>query len=183
MPFQPHKVHSNYHASFHGGTRPTSAIRYIEVHAAEALSAAGIAAYFAGSGPGGSTHLTIDNDSTYRCLSDEVIAYSAPPLNEESLSFELAAYTSWKRPTWLAHRAMLEEAAYWTARWAKKYGIPLKWRSSRALRAGKPGICGHLASSHAFGRTDHTDPGRPFPRRRFSRLARFAFMHYLRKHA
>lgn len=67
------------------------------------------------------------------------------------------------RAAWLAHDAMLRDAAARDAVWAKKYGIPPVKITGADLRAGKKGFFGHLDAAQAWGETDHLDPGPGFP--------------------
>ena len=73
---------------------------------------------------------------------------------------------------WLEHPEMLDAAAARCAAWAERYGIPVVKLDAAALRAGARGFCGHVDTAHAWGETDHVDPGPGFPWDHFLDLVR-----------
>lgn len=181
MAFAPSRKHplcnGEYHASLHGAARPASAIRYAVIHATEGGSAAGVAEYFSTlTVPHyASTQLVVDDKACYRCLPDDVVPYGAPPLNSNGVHVEQCGYSEWSRKEWLAHKATIEQAAYHVAKWCHRYDIPVKWRTRIGLALGRHGITSHNAVSRAFHISDHTDPGRRYPRRYFMRCVRYYY--------
>lgn len=164
-----------FRASKSSGTRPLSDIRYVVIHSIEGDTARGAASWFQNPDSAGSGHVCVDDKECYRTLPDGVVAWGAPPLNEEGLHLELAAHASWTRKQWLRHEPMLDSAARITAHWCKRHNIPAVWIGPRALRAGgRRGITLHRWVTDAFGVSTHTDPGTGFPRRRFMRKVRKA---------
>lgn len=166
-------------ATRHSGTRPVPAVKLIVLHDAEALSARGVAQFFASSAATGSTHLTVDDASCYRTLRNEQVPWAAPGANEHGFHIEQCGFARWNGATWLRHQGTLRRAAYKTALHAKLFRIPLTFLTADELRAfGKAparhpgGITTHAECSQAFG-GDHTDPGAGWPRRTFMGLVRF----------
>ncbi len=167
----PAPCHKGEEAVHHGGPRPVT--RWIAIHAEEGGTARGAASWFANPLSHGSAHLSVDNKECWRSLPDEVIAYHAPPLNEEAWAVELAGWTAWKSATWFLHRRELNRAAYKVARRCKKYGIPGHFLTDANLKAGHPGLVTHAQITRIWHRSTHTDPGLGFPARHFARRVRF----------
>lgn len=150
--------------AFHSsGARPSSWIKHIVVHSAEALSARGVARFFSEPGAGGSANLVTDDKECFRTLNDHAIPWGAPGANESGWHIELCGRASWTREEWLRHRPMLKAAAYKCALRAKQYEIPLRWIGPLRLRLGWKGFVTHNTVSKAFKRSTHWDPGPGFP--------------------
>lgn len=158
---------------FHrGGNTPP--IRVV-VHTAEIDpapgAAAAIARYFHRAGRQVSAHRVVDDAEAWGCVYDENVAYHAPP-NPRSLGIELATRSSSTPATWADpyHAAMLENAAAIVRDWCTTHHLPVQLLTVADVRNGRPGICGHVHVSAAFGQSTHTDPGPSFPWTRFLQL-------------
>ena len=152
--------------------RPT----LIVIHGTEGSTAAGAAGWFRNPDSQGSAHKVVDARECYRCVPDDVIAWAAPPLNEEGLHIEFAAMASWSRSIWLSREKIraFYRGAYHVARWTKEFDIPLSWLSTDELRAGKRrGLTTHRRVTFAFGESSHTCPGVGFPERAFMKWVRY----------
>lgn len=161
----------------HHGEADNKPIRRIVVHSTVSHCVPGgaraIAGFFRSPTAGGSAHYVVDPEEVVQVVYDSVTAYHAPP-NQHSLGIEMcdmptaASSARWRDPN---HQAMLELVAQLTAQLAVAYGVPIRYRSARQLRAGAHGITTHNEVSHAFGQSTHWDPG-SWPRRRFMRKVR-----------
>lgn len=149
------------------GTRPLSDIKYIVLHDTEGGgSAANIASYFHGSSAEGSAHLVVDDHGAYRCLADNVIPWGAPGANTDGFHIEQLGYASWTKAEWMQHDDMLHRVAYKVAQHCKLFGIPCKYRTAAAVKAGTPGVTTHLQitrSGIGGAAGTHTDPGTGYP--------------------
>lgn len=181
--------HTDYEpASRSSGHRAESEIRWIVLHDAEAPNARGVASYFhdprdpAHGGPGGSAHLTVDDDRCYRSLANTVIPWGAASsfgANTHGFHIEQAGYARWSAVVWRSHLRTLKRAAYKTAIHAHRFKVPLVFVTAAEL-PGRRGITTHaevtaaskrLDPTHAWA-YDHTDPGRLWPRALFMRYVR-----------
>lgn len=124
---------------------------------------------------GGSWHYATDPSETVQCSWDRYVCWHAPP-NLHSIGIEMAdtpgpvpgmkrgtaAWAAakrawrWRRPE---QRAMLDRTARLTARLLLAYDLPVRYRGSMALRAGKRGWTTHAAVSRTWGQSTHWDPG------------------------
>lgn len=157
----------------HGGIRRAE-IRWIVIHSTEGGTARSVATYFAQTDRAASAHLVVDDHECLRLLADAVVAYHAPPLNEESIGVEIVGYARWGRLRWLASRQRLRRAAWRVASLCRRHHIPPRWVDASGLVSGEPGITTHAEVSRAWHRSTHWDPGPGFPRRRFMRYVRAA---------
>jgi len=117
-----------------------------------------------------SAHIGVDTDSTVRYVADDDTAWATPGANADGLQIELAGRAGQNARQWddVPSRAILERAAQQVAIWCRAYGIPVRWLTDVQLADGKSrGIIGHADASRVFKRSDHTDPGRAFPRASF----------------
>jgi hypothetical protein len=164
-------------AYHHSGTRPAASIRHVVWHDTEGGTAASNARYFQSSSSGGSAHIVVDNKECQRCLDDSQVPWGAPGFNTSGLHIEQAAYASWRKPRWLLHSVMLHRTAYKTARWCKRYHIPIRFLTGEHIASTypnvPPGITTHveITRSGKYGDT-HTDPGAGYPRRYVMGLVR-----------
>ena len=158
-----------YRAAHDSGPRSLSAISLVVIHDTEGGSAQGIARYFAHppNADVGSTHLVIDDKACYRCLPDAVIPWAAPGANVSGFHIELCGYARWSRLVWSSHRAMLERAAFKSAYHLRKFHLPPVFRTASELQRKLPGVTTHAEVTKAFRLSDHSDPGRFWPRRYF----------------
>ncbi|ROO85361.1 N-acetylmuramoyl-L-alanine amidase [Actinocorallia herbida] len=159
----------------HGGKQ--GKIQRIVIHATVSPCVRGgarnVAKYFQSSAAGGSAHYVVDPGEIIQCVKDDVVAYHAPP-NTGTLGIELCDPQAGSPKRWSneAHQAMLVLAAKLVRELAAKHDVPLVRVTAAQLRAGKRGICSHVAVSDAFGQSDHGDPevAGPFPWAKFMQL-------------
>lgn len=103
--------------------------------------------------------------TTGRSNDDEYAPWAAgSPANERGLHLCFLGYAEESRAAWLARPAQLDAGADIAADWCRRYGIPARWLTADAMRAGAKGIGGHDTTVAAWHATDHTDPGAGFPR-------------------
>ena len=117
-----------------------------------------------------SAHVGVDANSTVRYVPDDDTAWAAPGANADGLQIELAGRAGQIARQWSdgPSRAILERAARQVAAWCRTYRIPARWLTDAQLADGKTrGIVGHADVSRVFKLSDHTDPGRAFPRASF----------------
>lgn len=156
----------------------TAPIRVIVCHDMEApekaTTAEAVANYFATTSTKASAHVSVDNDSAVRSVSDADTAWAAPGCNHDGLQLEIAGYMRQTRAEWLDafSTAALGQAAKVAAAWATKYAIPVRKLSVTELRAGLKGFVGHVDVSNAYQRSDHGDPGPNFPWQQFLAMVR-----------
>lgn len=145
------------------GVRPLSDIRVVVWHDTEGGTARSIAAFFKSSKAMGSAHLTVDDFEAQRSLEDNVIPWGAPGANTSGLHIEQCGFASWSKARWLLHQPMLHRTAYKSARFCRKYHIPVRLLTPAELKAGMRGIVTHNIVSQAFTPGGHTDPGPNYP--------------------
>lgn len=144
---------------------------YVVLHSMEAPNkpetAEGVGHFFANlpSSNKASAHVGADMNSLCRYVSDDDIAYGAPPRNSDGLHLELAGFArylagDWQQPQMMA---MIQLAVPQVREWCDRYGIPQQYRDAAALRRGERGITTHNEVSRAWGVSTHTDPGPGFP--------------------
>ena len=159
-------------AAHHSGRRSMKTVRVVCLHSTEGEMAAGAASWFANPASGGSAHIAVDAREGYRCLADDF----KPWANgwNQTLDMEHAAFARWRRTMWLTPgaRRMLRRSAFRVARWCHQYDIPAQWVNAVELRRGKSGVTMHYTISKAFHTSDHSDPGKGFPKRRYIRMVR-----------
>jgi hypothetical protein len=161
-----------YPAAHSSGSRPLSSIIWIVMHSAEALSAEGVARFFQSQSSRGSAHITVDEDSCQRSLPNSAIPWGAPGANAQGFHIEQCGYARWTRAEWMEHEKTLRRAAHKTALHCKKFGIPVRFVTSAALKRNLPGITTHVEVSRAFGGSSHWDPGKGWPRESFMAYVR-----------
>lgn len=159
------------HGYFNGTNRP----RWIVIHDAEYPESAGaaewIAQYFASTNEGKSAHYSVDADEAVQSVQEEDGAWHTPgfadgvEVNRASIGIEHAGYASQSQGAWIDpySRKMLERSAALVAEIAKRWDIPLKHLTVNEIRAGEPGIAGHVDFTRATGSGSHVDPGPNFP--------------------
>lgn len=160
-----------------GGNLPIDRIViHDEEHPVSNRSAEGVAAMFATTSRKASAHYVIDADSEQHCVPDGSVAYHAPP-NPHSIGLERDGYAAFTRAQWLAPDASLAglKQASRTAELCVRHDVPPQWLTVEQVRRGERGICGHIDVSHAFGQTDHSDPGAGFPRDEFMACVTHAY--------
>lgn len=154
-----------YRAAHDNGNRVRSQIRHIVLHSTESDTAASAARWLSQTESNGSAHLVVDDASAYRLFGDLTIPWGAPPLNTTGLHIEQAGHAAWAKARWLMHIKTIQRAAYQSARWCDTYKIEPRWLTVDELRSDlqRSGITSHSNVSKAFGKTDHSDPGRGYP--------------------
>lgn len=111
------------------------------------------------------SHNCIDADSTIQNLYDELIAWHAPGANRTGIGIELAGRAKQTAEDWADEfsRDTLARAARLVAYLCVKWNIPPEFVDRDGLKRGDAGVTTHNEVTFAFGKTDHTDPGKAFP--------------------
>lgn len=151
----------------------------VVLHRAECKMSPGkakaVANWFASeSCPEVSAHYVVDPSEVVKCVSEQDVAYHAPPLNTKAVGVELVGYTRDNDWNTEAGSAMILHTARLVADICIRWGVPPVWLTVEDLIAGKRGITGHGEVSRAFRKSDHTDPGIHFPRDAFVRHVELA---------
>ena len=100
-----------------------------------------------------------------RYVFDKRVAWGAAGANEETLHLEIIGRASFTKLYWFTRLTQLRAVAQILATWSQEWDIPLVVSVER-------GVFTHAMASAAFGKSDHTDPGRGFPLGFVMRLAR-----------
>lgn len=139
-------------------------VKWIGVHTAEgATDERNLGHFFAGS-RNGSSHAGIGQDGGYaNFVNYSDTAWANPPLNVQSDTLEICGFAKWKRGEWLAHDKMLDAVSHWIAWRCAVRGVPIRHVTGGALRAGVPGVVGHIDVNNVFHQSQHWDPGPNFP--------------------
>lgn len=148
-----------------------SDLRLVVIHTMEApekpATARAVAKWFASqSAPMASAHACVDNREVVLCVKEQDIAYHAPGANRDGYGIEHAGYAKQTPKEWADSYStdMLRLSAVHAAEVCERYGIPAVRLTVEEVKAGKAkGFCGHADVSKAFGKSDHTDPGKAFP--------------------
>lgn len=150
-----------------GSPRSTNEISGICIHVtvnAPGTPAENVANYQISSQSGSYHELTDTRGIHLIENTDDWLVWAAGPTsNRKHLHRSFVMRGTESRAEWLQHEDMLRQAAARDARWAMKYNIPVVKLSGADLRAGKRGFFGHVDTAHAWGETDHVDPGAGFP--------------------
>lgn len=154
------------------GTRTKSSINKLVIHTAEGCrTALCVASFFAQDHVQASTHAAVDMSGRMaeQMLSDNKICWGAPGANHDGWHIELCGFAKWDAAEWLAHEKMLRNAAWRFALRARWYKIPLKWLTPAEMKAdpNASGLTTHVDVNKAFGKSDHYDPGKHFPKTLF----------------
>lgn len=166
---------TTYRAAHHSGTRDTKKIDWIVMHSTEGGTAESVARYFSTPESGGSAHLVVDDQTCFRCLPNNVIAWGAPGANVNGFHIEQCGFAAWTAEEWAKHETMLHRAAYKAAIHAHLFNIPVRtFVTAEGLKAGHRGITTHAEVSRAFPNDagNHHDPGLNWPRYHFMNLVR-----------
>lgn len=155
-------------------------VLYLVVHTAETGEYDGadvaVAGYLARAHEA-SIHAAIDNNSITPSVPEDRVAWAAsnPKINNFALQAEWVGRADQGSAGWddQFSRDQMRVGAWLYAKWATKYGIPVRHGSVQDLRDGKPGFYGHVDSTRAWNNPDgHYDPGPTFPWDRFLALVR-----------
>jgi N-acetyl-anhydromuramyl-L-alanine amidase AmpD len=157
-------------------------IRLVVIHTTEnacALHVArNVALWFAGaSAPQASAHYVVGPDEVIACVREEDTAWQAPPTNPYAIGVEHAARAAdeivdgkvvakaFTADDWAgdAAQAMIAKSVELVADLCVRHNIPAVFVDKDGLVRGDAGITTHITISHAFGKTDHVDPGPNFP--------------------
>lgn len=108
-----------------------------------------------------SCHHIVDPYEVVQTLPEDVIAWGAPPLNEEGVHIELCDPQKGPASRWndAEHQAMLDLAAELGNEIADRHGIPMVWLYPDELGAADGGFTDHENVAIVWGQTHHTDPG------------------------
>jgi N-acetylmuramoyl-L-alanine amidase. len=148
---------------YNGGVRPVSDIKLVVIHDTEGGGSAKNVAAWGATQRNASWHVVVDNDCVVRQLPDNIVAWGAPPCNDEGLQCEIVGFASWSKLQWFKNQSSLKRAAWQTARWCVGHDIPARWLTDAQLKAGAKGLTYHAQVSRVFDESDHTDPGKNFP--------------------
>jgi N-acetyl-anhydromuramyl-L-alanine amidase AmpD len=145
-------------------------LKHVVIHTAEiaeTLTAAeALASWAAGPhAPRASWHYAVDADTITQSVHDEYIAWHAPGANRTGIGIELAGRAKQTPTEWEDEfsKETLARAARLVSHLCQKWDIPFEFVDRDGLKAGKPGITTHNEVTHAFRKSDHTDPGEHFP--------------------
>lgn len=148
-------------------------IDLVVVHTAETPegvdTAMAVARYFATTDTKASAHYCVDGGGhIVQSCRERDVAYAAPGANSNGVHVELAGRAAQSAADWHDPYStkLLATAAPLVADVCKRYGIPVRYVSSAALKAGGAGARGitmHRDVSDAFRKSTHTDPGPNFP--------------------
>lgn len=145
-------------------SRQGTSITLVAVHTSEgATNTASLASYLDQAGVEASYHMLVDDNGVVRYLPDNVAAWAMLSGNHRSLQVCLTGFARWPRSEWLAHDAMLRNAASVVRVWCQGHNIPTVKLTPNQVGADQRGICGHW--DWTLGKRDgtHTDPGPNFP--------------------
>lgn len=156
-------------------TTPAREIDVIVIHSMEAPekgdTAEAIARFFQTLPPDrkASAHFCVDNNSIVQCVEMRDVAYAAPGCNHNGIQIEHAGFARQTQAQWLDEygQAMLALSAELSAAICKRYQIPVTWLDPEELIQGKKGFTSHANVTHAFKKSDHTDPGVGFPHQQY----------------
>lgn len=152
-------------------------IKWVVIHDMEApegpRTAENVANYFAnprdkdGNPVKASAHYNCDVDSVVQSVLEKDVAWHAEDANRFGIGVEHAGYARQTREEWLDEysTATLKRSAELVAGICKRWGIPIQWCEADDLKAGTPGITGHVTVNLAFENGHgHSDPGISFPK-------------------
>lgn len=152
----------------------------IVIHTAECIetrdaAAESLALWAAGpSAPQASWHYAVDRGAIVQSVRDTDIAWHANKANDKAIGIEHAGYAAQTAAQW--HDApsteILERSARLVAMLCRHWRIRTDYLSDAMIRAGRPGIFGHVDANRALGTPGHTDPGSHFPWQRYLDLVR-----------
>ena len=141
-----------------------TAIKLVVIHSTEGSTAEGGAATLS-SQSDVSAHLCVGQGVTYRIVPEHLGSCTVREANPWTLNIEQAGFAAWSRKAWLRRFDTVKRAAFWTAHWQLKYNILKRYRSTKALNAGKThGWTTHAALARSkWSSSTHTDPGPNYP--------------------
>lgn len=114
-----------------------------------------------------SWHFSVDSDTVCQSVDVNDTAWHAGGggVNDQSIGVEHSGYAAQNDREWADDysTAMLTLSAELFAILCRKHNIPPRKVTPTEMRAGVPGICGHVDAAVAFRKTTHRDPGPNFP--------------------
>lgn len=113
-----------------------------------------------------SAHFCIDDAETIRCVHDQDIAWHAGRVNSYSIGVEHVGTARQSPADWRDEYSirMLARSAELVGLLCSAYLLPPRRLTNAELRAGMPGIVGHVDITRTYNiRGGHTDPGEGFP--------------------
>lgn len=113
-----------------------------------------------------SAHYNVDNNSIVQGVRDNDVAWAAPGANHNGIQIEQAGHASQSEAEWLdayGRQMIFGQVAPLVEMLSDKHKIPMIYRNHVQIAAGLRGITTHWDVTKAWGRTDHTDPGRNYP--------------------
>jgi len=160
---------------------PRTEVKWLVIHTAETgevkHAARNLMQWCAGpSAPRASWHYAIDAEQTTQSVREVDIAWHAPGANRYGIGIEHAGRAAQTAAEWADEYsgAVLARSARLVADLCARWRIPFERIGPTELRAGTPGICGHVDVSRAWRKSTHTDPGTHFPWGRYLDLIRSA---------
>lgn len=138
-----------------GGERPGSAVALARWMRLAPAQGAAPAAY----------HWTVDPQTIVPCVRPSDTAWGAAGSNPFAEHICIAGRAGQDAAGWAdadSHAAVILAGRLLGAR-LRMLGLPLARVDAAGLITGQSGVCGHADVAHAFGKTDHWDPGPNFP--------------------
>lgn len=160
------------------GARKSTPNRLIVLHTSEGgetgAAAANLAGFLtrpgdrttsAGGRFGASYHVVLDVESAIPAVPYDVVAYAAAGANHDGIHLCFPGRAGQSREQWLdpISRGMIRTAAAVIVDVSELEGIPARFLTVAAIKAGAAGVCDHEDISNAFGRSTHWDVGPSFP--------------------
>lgn len=159
--------------AYKSSPRGASPVKWITGHSAEgARNARSLGAYFWDVDTMASSHVGIDSVETLPYVPYDRASWTLRGGNPVSDNAEICGFARWTRDQWLSTgtvdgvinpRAMLNRFGDWVGWRCTVRGIPIVKLSVAQVRAGQPGVIGHVDYTLATGDGTHTDPGSNFP--------------------
>lgn len=149
--------------------------RWIVIHTMEypkvANAAEWCAQYFTNPETPRSAHYCVDANSIAQSVRDVDGAWHTTgfaaglEINRNSIGIEHAGYAAQSATDWqdAYNQSQLDLSANLVRELARRFNIPVRHLSVAEIRAGMPGIAGHVEFNAATGSGSHTDPGTNFP--------------------
>lgn len=156
-------------AKYYAALTAARKVDLVVVHAAEVqpgpLAAEWLLKYCAANDRVASWHYAVDADSVTQSVKEGDVAYHAPGANAKGVGLELATFGKPTAAQWADpyHQKMLTLAAWLTAGICARHKIEPFLVDAAGLLEGRRGITTHAATSLAFKKSDHQDPGPDFP--------------------